>query len=87
MKSTTITLKIGDTIEVGRFRNVATKIIDIKKDENGQPIVVTSNGSRKMLSFRLNKLAPKAKDLLKKKKTKSKTKTKIAKPYPVVLKT
>jgi hypothetical protein len=84
MRSLTLKINVGDTIEVGRFRNVATKIKDIKKDDNGQPM---SSGSRKMLSFRLNKLAPKAKDLLTKKKTKSKTKTKIAKPYPVILKT
>ncbi|OUX45760.1 MAG: hypothetical protein CBE35_02335 [Candidatus Pelagibacter sp. TMED275] len=85
MRSLTLKVNVGDTIEVGRFRNVATKITDIKKDENGQPIVVTSNGSRKMLSFRLNKLVPKAKDLLKKKTTKSKIKK--AKSYPVILKT
>ena len=84
MRSLTLKVNVGDTIEVGRFRNVATKIKDIKKDDNGQPIIVTSSGSRKMLSFRLNKLAPKAKDLLKKK---TKSKIKKAKPYPVILKT
>ena len=84
MRSLTLKVNVGDTIEVGRFRNVATKIKDIKKDDNGQPIIVTSSGSRKMLSFRLNKLAPKAKDLLKKK---TKSKIKKAKSYPVILKT
>ena len=79
MKSLTLKINVGDTIEVGRFRNVATKIKDIKKDKNGQPIVVTSSGSRKVLSFRLNKLAPKAKDLLKKKIK--------PKGYPTILKT
>tara|TARA_B100000575_G_C22828926_1_gene486870 strand:- start:416 stop:631 length:216 start_codon:yes stop_codon:yes gene_type:complete len=66
MKSMTLKIDVGDTIEVGRFRNVATKIKDIKKDQNGQPVIVTSSGSRKMLSFRLNKLVPKAKDMIKK---------------------
>tara|TARA_Y100001938_G_C7907166_1_gene337659 strand:+ start:300 stop:515 length:216 start_codon:yes stop_codon:yes gene_type:complete len=66
MKSMTLKIDVGDTIEVGRFRNVATKIKDIKKDQNGQPVIVTSSGSRKMLSFRLNKLVPKAKDMMKK---------------------
>jgi len=84
MRSLTLKVNVGDTIEVGRFRNVATKIKDIKKDDNGQPIIVTSSGSRKMLSFRLNKLAPKAKDLLKKK---TKSKIKKAKSYPLILKT
>ena len=29
MKSMTLKIDVGDTIEVGRFRNVATKIKDI----------------------------------------------------------
>ena len=31
MKSATITLKVGDSIELGRFKNVTAKILDIKK--------------------------------------------------------
>ena len=30
MKSTTITLKVGDSIELGRFKNVTAKIKDIQ---------------------------------------------------------
>ena len=67
MKSYVIRVDVGDAIEVGRFRNVTTKIKDIKKDANGQPVIVTTNGTRKLLSCRLNKLAPKAKDRLTKK--------------------
>jgi hypothetical protein len=66
MKSLTVTLKVGDTVEVGRFRNVSTKIKDIKKDSHGQPVIVTSKGDKKVLTFRLNKLQPKAKDKLSK---------------------
>jgi len=64
MKSTTITLKVGDSIELGRFKNVTAKILDIKKDTHGQPVIVTSKGDKKALSFRLKKLEPKAKDFL-----------------------
>jgi hypothetical protein len=64
MKSTTITLKVGDSIELGRFKNVSAKIKDIKKDLHGQPVIVTSKGDKKALSFRLKKLEPKAKDFI-----------------------
>ncbi len=64
MKSTTITLKVGDYIELGRFKNVSARIKDIKKDAHGQPVIVTSKGDKKALSFRLKKLEPKAKDFL-----------------------
>jgi|TARA_B100000073_G_C23683925_1_gene553684 transcription antitermination factor NusG len=64
MKSTTITLKVGDSIELGRFKNVTAKIKDIKKDAHGQPVIVTSKGDKKVLTFRLKKLEPKAKDFL-----------------------
>lgn len=64
MKSTTITLKVGDSIELGRFKNVSAKILDIKKDTHGQPVIVTNKGDKKALSFRLKKLEPKTKDYL-----------------------
>ena len=64
MKSTTITLKVGDSIELGRFKNVTSKIKDIKKDAHGQPVIVTSKGDKKALTFRLKKLEPKTKDYL-----------------------
>ena len=51
MKSTTIVLKVGDSIELGRFKNVSAKIKDIKKDSHGQPVIVTSKGDKKALSF------------------------------------
>ncbi len=64
MKSTTITLKVGDSIELGRFKNVSAKILDIKKDTHGQPVIVTNKGDKKALTFRLKKLEPKTKDYL-----------------------
>ena len=64
MKSATITLKVGDSIELGRFKNITAKILDIKKDTHGQPVIVTSKGDKKALTFRLKKLEPKTKDYL-----------------------
>ena len=55
-KSVTITLKVGDKIHTGRFRNVRSEITDIKKDQYGQPVIVTSRGDKKALTFRLAKL-------------------------------
>tara|TARA_B100001057_G_C22655177_1_gene873697 strand:- start:85 stop:303 length:219 start_codon:yes stop_codon:yes gene_type:complete len=58
MKQYKLTINVGDTIEVGRFRNVSTKIKNIELDENGQPVITTSKGAKKLLSFRLTKLHP-----------------------------
>ena len=58
MKQYNLTVNVGDIIEVGRFRNVATKIKNIKLDENGQPVIITSKGAKKLLSCRLAKLHP-----------------------------
>jgi len=51
-----IELKIGDKIDVGKFRNVRTVITDITLDDHGQPVIHTDKGERKALSFRLRKL-------------------------------
>jgi len=56
MKSFNIELKVGDKINLGRFKNVRSEIKDIKIDEYGQPVIVTSKGEKKALSFRLIKL-------------------------------
>jgi hypothetical protein len=56
MKNYTININVGDTVEVGRFRNVVAKIKDIKIDEHGQPVIVTNKGAKKLFSCRLSKL-------------------------------
>ncbi len=56
MDSFNIELKIGDKIDVGKFRNVRTVITDITLDDHGQPVIHTDKGERKALSFRLRKL-------------------------------
>ena len=58
MKSYTVDIKRGDKIEVGRFRNVKSKIKGIEVDEHGQPVILTSKGAKKLLSCRLVKLHP-----------------------------
>ena len=58
MKEYKLTLKVGDKIEVGRFRNVATTIKAIELDDNAQPVIITNKGAKKLLSCRLSKLHP-----------------------------
>ena len=41
MKSYTLDIKVGDKVEVGRFRNVMTTVRDIEIDEHGQPVIIT----------------------------------------------
>ena len=93
MEKFIIELKVGDKIDLGRFKNVRSEIKDIKLDQHGQPVIVTNKGEKKALSFRLSKLDWKAnldkeiKKIKKAKKTKKKARVQIAKPYPVILKT
>jgi hypothetical protein len=61
MKSFKLEINVGDTVEVGRFRNVTAKIKDISIDENGQPVIITNKGPKKLFSCRLSKLLPGAK--------------------------
>ena len=61
MKSYTVDIKVGDKVEVGRFRNVMTTVRAIEIDEHGQPVIITSKGPKKLLSLRLMKLSPGAK--------------------------
>ena len=58
MKEYKLHIKGGDLVEVGRFRNVQTKIKSITIDEHGQPIIHTSKGKKKLFSCRLVKLQP-----------------------------
>ena len=61
MKNFKIEINVGDTVEVGRFRNVTARIKDISIDENGQPVIITNKGPKKLFSCRLSKLIPGAK--------------------------
>lgn len=71
MKKYTIDIKVGDKIEVGRFRNVSAVIKNISMDEHGQPVIHTNKGQKKLLTCRLKKLTPGSltpKQILKRKK-------------------
>lgn len=68
MKEYKLTVKVGDEVEVGRFRNVVTKIKAIETDEHGQPVIITSKGAKKLLSCRLVKLHKTNKQILLEKK-------------------
>ena len=58
MKEYKLNVRVGDLISVGRFRNVQTKIKAIEVDNNGQPVIITSKGAKKLLSCILVKLEP-----------------------------
>ena len=49
MKKFTIELNVGDKIDLGRFKNVRSEIKDIKLDDHGQPVIITSKGEKKAL--------------------------------------
>ena len=53
-----MSIKAGDLVYLGRFRNVQTKIKSIDIDEHGQPVIVTSKGKKKLFSCRIMKLEP-----------------------------
>jgi hypothetical protein len=61
VKRYTVEITVGDKVSVGRFRNVETPIKGIEIDENGQPVILTSKGKKKLFSCRLVKLLPGAK--------------------------
>ncbi len=74
MKEYKLSIKVGDKIEVGRFRNVSATIKGIELDEHNQPVIITSKGSKKLLTCRINKLAKTGKQILKEAKKKKKAK-------------
>ena len=68
MKELKLNIRVGDKVEVGRFRNVTAKIKAIELDNNGQPVIITNKGAKKLLSCRLVKLYKTSKQLLMEKK-------------------
>ena len=47
MKEYKLNIKVGDQVEVGRFRNVIAKVKAIELDKHGQPVIITNKGSKK----------------------------------------
>ena len=58
MREYKLTIKAGDLVYLGRFRNVQTKIKSIDIDEHGQPVIITSKGKKKLFSCRIMELEP-----------------------------
>ena len=59
MKEYKLSIKVGDKIEVGRFRNVSTTIKGIELDEHRQPVIITTKGKKKLFTCRFEKLGKK----------------------------
>ncbi len=64
LKEYKLNVKVGDKVEVGRFRNVIAKVKAIEIDEHGQPVIITNKGAKKLLSCRLVKLYKTSKQIL-----------------------
>ena len=68
LKEYKLNVKVGDKVEVGRFRNVIAKVKAIEIDKHGQPVIITNKGAKKLLSCRLVKLYKTSKQILMEKK-------------------
>lgn len=58
MKRFTVDINVGDTILVGKFKNVPIKVVDIEYDEYGQPVIVSNTGKKHLFACRVDKLSP-----------------------------
>jgi len=52
------TVKIGDEVLIGKWKNKTAVIKGIKKDKNNQPVLVTDKGDVNLYHFRIKKLMP-----------------------------
>ncbi len=53
-----IDLEPSDVIKGGKFKNKSMTVKGFGTDSNGQPTVITDNGEKPMLKFRIAKLMP-----------------------------
>jgi len=58
MKKFTVDINAGDTIMVGRYKNVPIKVVDIELDAHGQPVIISNTGKKHLFACRLDKLSP-----------------------------
>lgn len=54
-----LTLKVGDVIKFGKFKNKTATIEGFTTDEHNQPVAITDKGNVKIFHFRLEKLMDK----------------------------
>jgi len=52
------TVKIGDAILAGKFKNKRCVVSGFEYDDKGQPRVITDKGKFNLYSFRLERLMP-----------------------------
>jgi len=57
----TPTVKVGDEILIGKWKNKTATIKGIGKDKNNQPILKTDKGDVNLYHFRIKELMPKKK--------------------------
>jgi hypothetical protein len=77
MNKFSVDICVGDTIMVGKFKNVPIKVVDIELDQHGQPVIISNGGKKHLFNCRVNKLSPGGmtpKELLMKAKASSKKK-------------
>jgi hypothetical protein len=58
MKKFTVDINKGDTIMVGKFKNVPIKVVDIELDQYGQPVIISNTGKKHLFACRVDKLSP-----------------------------
>jgi hypothetical protein len=58
MKKFTVDINVGDTVMVGRWKNVPIKVVDIELDKEGQPVLISNTGKKHLFACRLDKLSP-----------------------------
>ena len=58
MKKFSVDINVGDTIMVGKFKNVPVKVVDIQLDEHGQPVIISNSGKKHLFACRVDKLSP-----------------------------
>jgi len=51
-------IKIGDEVMVGKFKNRKAVVTGFTKDENNQPVLKTTKGDQKLFKPRISKLMP-----------------------------
>jgi hypothetical protein len=53
------TIRKGDIVKVGKFKNSKAEVKDFDIDNNGQPVLKTTKGDQKLFKPRISKLEPK----------------------------
>lgn len=53
MDTLNLTLKVGDVLKIGKFKNRTAVIKDFSVDAHGQPTVITDKGELNVFKFRL----------------------------------